>query len=568
MSGSSSGATTLRHDTALFMAGAFAAVLLSLQGCTSDASSGEDPATPPSSTDDAGGGTTDAADPPRCEGEGPTRCQDGKVSTCSGKGGAVAWTAYGDCPANQVCKKTKCETVSAKLQQQSAALEQYADDLRDYTGYFAPIDFVALKSDARRSLFLGDESEYMLAKAIHHVFRGVPQGHAATGYGPETYASCMERTTKVPLRGSSWYGVCGRSAGDSSIVTFAAPDNPMGLGPGDRVVKVTRNGEEWKSPGFLARIGEEPVCDGSLPSKSAREDYAALNLFGILDKGATLDVVAADGTTRTITVPARTVSYISCFDPLRRPSRTMLFASSQRADGVVVMILPTLGASAQHPFPNPFTVASYRNWAAERIGMIQVELAKYTNVTGLVWDLRGNSGGSQELGVGLIDPAILGTSEGAMAKCHARIPASSPPAFKTDSVEYPFPYQGFADAPLPAFGFTGKQAIVVDGTAVSAADWMVYAAKKKGIPIVGHGSAGAYGYGTGGSYVKKHIAPVPGVHAGILSYISGARCVDTATNQPMEGNAPVDKVVDFKPADLAAGIDTQIEAAAALVLVP
>ena len=155
-----------------------------------------------------------------------------------------------------------------------------------------------------------------------------------------------------------------------------------------------------------------------------------------------------------------------------------------------------------------------------------------------------------------------------MAKCRARIPASSPPAFKADGVEYPFPYQAFADAPLPALGFSGKQAVVVDGTAISAGDWMVYAAKKKGFPIVGHASAGAYGYTTGGSYVAKPIAPVAGVHSGILSYISGAKCVDTATNQPMEGNAPVDQVVDFKPADLAAGVDTQVEAAAALVLKP
>lgn len=543
----------MRLDVAILCVGVSSAVLLSLQGCSSDTASAEPPT---------------ASAEHECDPEGATRCQGGQVSTCKEKDGAPIWSAYEDCPSDQICKKTACEAVTAKQQKQADAVEQYANDLRDYTGYSEPIDFTTLKSDARRLLFLGDESDYALAKAIHHVFRAVPQGHAATGFGPEDFSACMARTTTVPLRGSSWYGVCARAAGDSSIVTFAAADNPMGLEPGDRVVKVTKNDEVWQSPGFLARVGEEPLCDGSLPSKSAREDYAATNLFALLDEGATIDVKASDGSMRTITVPERAASYISCYDPLRRPSKTKLYASSQRADGVVVIVLPTLGANADHPFPNPFTVASYRDWVAEGVNLIKTELAKYSNVTGLVWDLRGNGGGSQELGVALIDPAIFGTSEGALAKCFRRIPASSPPAFETDSVEYPLPYQAFVDSPLPSVGYTGKQAVVVDGTAYSAGDWMVYAAKKKGIPIVGHASAGAYGYATGASYVDKHIAPVEGVHSGILSFISGAKCVDTATGEPMEGTAPIDVVVDFKPEDLANGIDTQIEAAASIVLEP
>ncbi|APR88271.1 hypothetical protein A7982_13620 [Minicystis rosea] len=543
--------------------GASPAVLLSLQGCAEAPGASHD-----AGVDDANGNTDGSTPENACASAGATRCEGGRVATCKEKDGAPTWSAYEDCPSDQICKQTACETVTTKQLKQADAVEQYANDLRDYTGYFEPIDFATVKSDARRLLFLGDESEYALAKAIHHVFRAVPQGHAATGFGPEDFSACMVRTATVPLRGSSWYGVCGRAAGDSSIITFAAADNPMGLVPGDRVVKVTKNNEVWQSPGFLARVGEEPLCDGSLPSQSAREDYAAANLFALLDEGAVIDVQAADGSMRTITVPARTASYISCYDPLRRPSKAKLYASSQRADGVVVIILPTLGQNADHPFPAPLTVASYRDWVAEGIDLIKAELAKYSNVTGLVWDLRGNSGGSQELGVGLIDPAILGTTEGAFAKCFARIPASSPPGFKTDAVEYPIPYQGFVDSPLPSVGYTGKQAVVVDGTAYSAGDWMVYAAKKKGIPIVGHASAGAYGYTTGASYVKKHIAPVTGVHSGILSFISGAKCVDTAMGKPMDGTAPIDVVVDFKPTDLAKGIDTQLEAAASIVLEP
>jgi hypothetical protein len=549
-----------------FTAGAVAAALLSIQGCSSDPAGGPGP-----SGEAPDGGAPDSGEPDGslpagdCDAQGATRCDDGKVSTCEPIGGSLSWSDAAYCLEDQICKESACEPATGKQQKQAAAVDQYADDLRDYTGYFEALDFPAMKNEARRILFLGDESVYALAKAVQHVFEGVPQGHASIGFGPEDWSACMTRDARVPLRGTSWYGVCARAAGDASIITFAAADNPMGLKPGDRVVKVTTaNGDVWQTPGFLDRIGQEPLCDGSLPSKSARDDYAASNLFSLLDEGATIDVMAPDGTMKTIPVPERTASYISCFDPLRRPSRTKLFESSQRADGVVVMIVPTLGGHADHPFPQEFTIANYRTWVAEGIELIRNDLLKYSDIKGLVWDIRGNGGGSQELGIALMGSDLLGSTEGAFANCYARVPASSPPAFKTDEVEYPFPYQAFADEPLPSVGFTGKQVLLVDGSAYSASDWMVYAAKKAGITIVGHASAGAYGYSTGDSYVTKHIAPADGVHAGILSYISGAKCVDTATGEPMEGDAPIDVVVDFEPSDLAAGIDTQLEAAAAL----
>ncbi|MDI1431936.1 S41 family peptidase [Polyangium sorediatum] len=548
-----------------------AAAFLSIQGCSSDPAAGPGPSdgTPDGGVPDSGlpdGGEPDGSPPAGdCDAQGATRCDDGKVSTCELIGGSLNWSGAAYCPDNQICKGSACEPATEKQQKQAAAVDQYADDLRDYTGYDQGLDFPAMKKEARRILFLGDESDYALAKAVRHVFRGVPQGHTSIGFGPNDWSACMTREANVPLRGTSWYGVCARAAGDASIITFAADNNPMGLKPGDQVVKVTTaNGDVWQSPGFLDRIGQEPICDGSLPSKSARDDYAASNLFALLNTGATIDVIASDGTTKTITVPERTANYISCFDALRRPSRTKLFESSQRADGVVVMIVPTLGNHADHPFPQDFTVENYRTWVAEGIDLIRNELLKYSDIKGLVWDIRGNGGGSQELGIALIGSDLLGSTEGAFANCYARVPASDPPAFTTSEVEYPFPYQAFADEPLPSVGFTGKQVLLVDGTAYSAADWMVQAAKKAGVMIVGHASAGAYGYSTGDSYVTKHIAPAEGVHAGILSFISGAHCVDTATGESMEGAAPIDVVVDFKASDLAAGIDTQLEAAAAL----
>jgi hypothetical protein len=136
-----------------------------------------------------------------------------------------------------------------------------------------------------------------------------------------------------------------------------------------------------------------------------------------------------------------------------------------------------------------------------------------------------------------------------------------------DTSEYPFPYQIFADDPLPRIAFEGKTAVVTDGLAVSAGDWISYAARMKAVPVVGHASAGAYGYTDGASWVSKDVAATTH-HEQIISYISGAECVDAATQKPMEGDAPCDHPVDLDPKDLAAGVDTQLEAAAKLLVAP
>ncbi len=490
-------------------------------------------------TGGAGGATQD-----ECASVGDTQCtEDGLIATCEDGGDGLVWGTAVECAGeSMICRTDSCEAITMMQLAQAETLATYTKDLRDYTAYDGALDYTALEDAARLMLFLGDGSEKAFAKAVYHVFKAVPQGHSAIGFGPLDYSECFDPAGTASLRGGNWYGVCGRSAGDASIITFADPANPMGLNPGDRVVRVEKDGEVWESPGFLDRIGEEPVCDGGTPSESARHDYAATNLFGILDEGDVIDVIEPNGTMKQITVPARG-DRVGCRDPFRRPERTSFFSTSQRADGVVVVIMPTLGNHPDHPFPSPLTLQSYRDWNAEAVALINTDLAQYTNITGIVWDIRGNSGGSAEYGLGIID--AIGASEGATGTCHARVPESDPPEFGADA-EYPFPYQIFVDQPMPTITFTGEQVIPTDGFAVSAADWMTYYASKKGIEIIGHASAGSYGYQTGPSFVARNIDPEDGVHRGVSSYISGARCVDTATSQPMEGvptciSSPADK---------------------------
>ncbi len=498
-----------------------------------------------------------------CTSAGDTQCDgNGLVQTCVEQGSSLAWNDPVACETDFICKASDCEAVSSVQKTQAEAITTYTTDLTGFHGHHNPIDFAALEASAITAVFLGDGSDYLFSKAIYSIFNGVPQGHGAIGFGPLNYDDCFDPAGVAPIVNGSWYGVCARAAGDSSIVTFAADGNPLGLNPGDKVIGAVKDGDTWATPGFLDRINKEPICDSGHPNAEARKDFSATHIFGLIDAGDSLEVERVDGTVESVTVPARG-SLIGCRDPFRRAERLEFFATSQRPDGVVVIILPTLGNHADHPFPNPLTLASYRQWNADAISLINTDLEQYNNITGLVWDVRGNRGGAQEYGMGLM--GSLGDTAGGLGNCYGRIAESDPVAFDESNSQYPFPYQVFVDTPLPSIAFVGNQAVVADGVAGSAADWLLHRADALDIPIFGHGGMGAYGYSVGPSYVFRDIDPVEGVHLGIASAIAGIKCVDSA-GVPLEGKSPVTTVVDFLPADLAAGIDTQIEAAVVSVL--
>ena len=213
------------------------------------------------------GGGGEGGSAPACT-IGDTQCEGGLVSTCAEVNGVAQWDEAEQCTTDFICKVDGCQEASATQKAQGQVLYGYADDLRDFTGYDLELDFEALKAQATLTLYLGDGSDYFFAKAAFGLFRAVPHGHGAIGFGPLDYSECFDPAGVAPLRGSSWYGVCARSAGDASIVTFADPQNPLGLSPGDRVIRIIRDGENWEGAELLDRVGQEPVCDGGLPSDS------------------------------------------------------------------------------------------------------------------------------------------------------------------------------------------------------------------------------------------------------------------------------------------------------------
>ncbi len=495
--------------------------------------------------------------------EGATACVDGLVTVCAD--GVVG--APGPCPDDSVCVADACEGISPTLQAELDALDAYATSLRDHGSRAFDLDDAV--AEAKRALLLTDGGDRDFALAVTTVFLAQTGGHTSLGFGPDDFSACGAPDSLYQFTGRTRYGACGRAAGDAVVVSGGDPSNSLGLAVGDRVVSVVKaNGTAWSSADLLDKVDHEPLCRASIPNAIARKDAAASTLFNVIDEGDVLTVVDVDGVTRAVTAPVRDATPRSCSDPLTRESRVHVRDVYQRDDGVVVVVLPTLGSHPEHPFPAVFSTASYGAWISEGVQGIGDDVSAFDDVTGLVYDLRGNVGGSAEFGMALL--AQMTDVQGSIGNCFARTAGSDPVSYD-DDVEYPFPYAALKGASMPAPPITLlpagiQQAVVTDGLTYSAGDWMAYHAHQLGIDVVGTPAAGAFGYTVGGSFVIEPIAAVGGEHAAIINFISGAHCVYGAGETSMEGNSVVDIEVGLDPEDLADGIDTQLEAAAAAVL--
>lgn len=495
--------------------------------------------------------------------DGETACVDGAVTVCTA--GRVGEPV--DCPADSVCRVTACEAVSPTLQAEAASLDAYAASLNAHGSRAFDLDTTV--AQAKRALFLTDGDARDFALAVTSVFLSQTGGHTSLGFGADDFSDCGAVDSVYQFTARSWYGVCGRASGDAVVVSGGDPDNSLGLVVGDRVVSVVRrDGTSWTPDRLLDSVSREPLCRASIPNAVARRDEAAATLFNVLNAGDVLRVVDVAGEEREVTVPARNETPRSCLDPLVRESRVHVRAVYQRDDGVVVVVLPTLGSHSEHPFPANMNTAAYATWIGEGVQAIGEEVSAFDDVTGLVYDLRGNVGGSAEFAMALL--AQLTNVEGSVGNCFARTVGSNPVEYN-DDVEYPFPYAALAGSTLPPPPITllpagTKQAVVTDGLTYSAGDWMAYHAHQLGIDVVGTPAAGAFGYTVGASFVIDPIEAPAGEHAAIVNFISGAHCVYGSDATSMEGNSVVDSAVELVAADLAAGIDTQLEAAARAVL--
>ena len=302
------------------------------------------------------------------------------------------------------------------------------------------------------------------------------------------------------------------------MVTYAEPDNPLGLAAGDLLVAAGGD----SGPELLEAAARRPVCGASSPGDSHRRTSAAASFFGTVPPGMELTVVPVDQSgMRTITVPEKAGHTISCQDPLGRDIAFNARATL-RPDGVAVIRLPRFYPLDKSLSANP-TQAEVDQFIADFQATIQAEFDTVKTARALIWDARSNYGGLTLVGL-----AIAGGMPGARAVdlsyCVARIPDSQPPAYQ------PNHYAVYSVTPGGPFAFAGKVAVLIDGLDYSAADYFPYAvAHATDVPLVGTPSAGAYG----GGGPATSLAGPPAIS---VNYDSN-RCLKAADASPLEGHS-------------------------------
>jgi C-terminal processing protease CtpA/Prc len=171
----------------------------------------------------------------------------------------------------------------------------------------------------------------------------------------------------------------------------------------------------------------------------------------------------------------------------------------------------------------------------------------------VVWDVRGNIGGASPVGFAIAG-GMPGAHEVAIARCTTKVPGSSPPEFYELGPDYDL-------TPDPRFAFEGPVAVLIDGLAISAADYFARAVRLgTDALLVGRPSAGAYG---GGGAYESLYEPL-----GLIAAYDPYRCNDVDGRALETHSVEPDVWVEYAPADVAAGRDTVLETAVARLLAP
>jgi len=476
-----------------------------------------------------------------CTTEGTTQCDGLLVQTCQADGGALSWSTSTECPGEQSCRQDACSDPTPEQLAQADTSAAYVDLLVARSAWHQPIDADALKQDSRQQIIEGDGSDLSYFTAMRGIHLGVPQGHQSL-YGQACDAPDMA------VQGWSRFGVCARPHGDGMVVTHAVAGNSLGLQAGDRVV---RAGDD-AGVAMLEAAARRPICGTSSPTDASRLGLAASTFFGNVPVGTELDIEPVGGAAFSMMIPEESDDFLtSCQDPL---GRDIEFNASSylRPDGVAVVRVPRF-------FPLNGVVPTDPNELNAWIAAFQQEIVdafdQVKAAPALIWDMRSNFGG-----ISLVGLAIAGGMPTAQATqltyCEARIPNSDPPAFDN------FKYAEYEVVPGGPFAYSGDVAVLIDELDYSAADYFPLAvATATQSLLVGTPTAGAYGGGSGATeLVGSNPATFVSIDVNRCSDVDGA---------PLEGRSVMpDLTVEYDPDDLAAGVDTVMEAAAAALLAP
>lgn len=425
-----------------------------------------------------------------------------------------------------------------KYAQFTDVVDVYIDTLfsRTFVQAVVPVDQQELTAEAHSIIRSYFASEAGLVAAIRHVMLASRIGHLAFWEGSSYTCSVFDAGDG----GLSLLGACAVPYQDDFVITQVTPTNVLGLSPGDRIVGIDDDtGEDMYDYSL-----QLPVCGVGAASDQARREEAARSLFSALPPGVELTVVDVDGNQRIQTVPQQQTDRIYCRDPLGRDTNFAANAYT-RDDGVAVIHLPGFAPVGGWGTGDPY--AAIAVFQEEIHGFF--ELVK--DAPALIWDVRSNTGGASPIGFA-IAAGMPGARSTPLARCSTRIPDSDPPDYWYQGPDYDL-------EPGSEFDFSGPVAVLIDGRSISAADYFARAVKLgTDALLVGTPSAGAYG----GSGQYEVISQQPHLVAGLDPY----RCNDL-NGEPLETHSVhPDLLVEYLPEDLAAGVDTVMEAAAAALL--
>ena len=176
----------------------------------------------------------------------------------------------------------------------------------------------------------------------------------------------------------------------------------------------------------------------------------------------------------------------------------------------------------------------------------------------IIWDIRGNSGGSVEVAAGIV-AGMPGVESRSLGGLYFPSEYTNPRAFG-DSPAMSFPMTVVPGSSIDHSDH--PTAVLIDGLAVSAADYFAYAAKNYAdVLVVGpQGSNGQYGFGGFGYQVVS--GPVLNLYHRIdpvAAILPDGTFLERTSVEP-------DLTIQYRQRDLARGRDSVLEGAARALL--
>lgn len=343
-------------------------------------------------------------------------------------------------------------------------------------------------------------------------------------------------TNAMPSSLYSRVGVCARPSGQGAVITAVSGTAPLAVARGEKIVGVNNLEAE-----ALFEFGSHFAAAGfGAGSASSQRHQTVAAMLAAPPVNARFIIENVAGQRRVETLGAG-VSLRSCLDPFGSQQNVEYALDRSRGDGVVVI------ANRQFSLIDPGGLDSQQAYELLRQRLKDV-LAQVRNDPFVVIDLRGNIGG-YDLASDFVS-RLPGATDGVVNQIYAREGATFAVA-PTDLIEVD------ADAGL-AERLTGKVAFLVDGFSISAADITVLAAQRfSDALLVGAPSTGAFGS------MQVNTTFTHSVQGTLM--IDPFRAVGGDGALLENHPAPLDLEVELSPADVAQGIDTQLEAAAALL---